>query len=113
MSEGYGAQGMVGRLRRVVMRRPGEEMAVADAAAWHYAAPIDLDEARAVHDAFADALRAWDVEVLYHDEPLPGLADSTFVFDPALVTDRGAILLSMGKAARRGEEEALGPIRFI
>ena len=108
MSEGYGAQGMVGRLRRVVMRRPGEEMAVADAAAWHYAALIDLDEARAVHDAFADALRAWDVEVLYHDEPLPGLADSTFVFDPALVTDRGAILLSMGKAARRGEEEALG-----
>ena len=108
MSEGYGAQGMVGRLRRVVMRRPGEEMAVADAAAWHYAAPIDLGEARAVHDAFADALRNWDVEVLYHDEPLPGLADSTFVFDPALVTDRGAILLSMGKAARRGEEEALG-----
>ena len=108
MSEGYGAQGMVGRLRRVVMRRPGEEMAVADAAAWHYAAPIDLGEARAVHDAFADALRNWDVAVLYHDEPLPGLADSTFVFDPALVTDRGAILLSMGKAARRGEEEALG-----
>lgn len=108
MSEGYGAQGMVGRLRRVVMRRPGEEMAAADPSAWHYAAPIDLDEARAVHDAFADALCAWDVEVLYHDEPLPGLADSTFVFDPALVTDRGAILLSMGKAARRGEELALG-----
>src|SRR5450759_4903270 len=95
MSEGYGAQGMVGRLHRVVMRRPGEEMAAADAAAWHYAAPIDLGEARAVHDAFADALRNWDVEVLYHDEPLPGLADSTFVFDPALVTDRGAILLSI------------------
>jgi dimethylargininase len=108
MSVGYGAQSMVGRLRRVVMRRPGEEMAAADPAAWHYAAPIDLDEARAAHDAFADALRAWDVEVLYHDEPLPGLADSTFVFDPALVTDRGAILLSMGKAARRGEEDALG-----
>ncbi len=30
------------------------------------------------------------------------------MFDPALVTDRGALLLSMGKAARRGEEEALG-----
>ena len=107
MSEEYGAQSMVGRLRRVVMRRPGEEMAAADSAAWHYAAPIDLDEARSVHDAFADALRAWDVEVLYHDEPLPGLADSTFVFDPALVTDRGAILLSMGKERRRGEEEPL------
>jgi dimethylargininase len=108
MSEGYGAQGMVGRLRRVVMRRPGGEMAAADPAEWHYSAPIDLDEARAVHDFFAEALRAWDVEILYHDEPLPGLADSTFVFDPALVTDRGAILLRMGKRSRRGEEEALG-----
>jgi dimethylargininase len=108
MSEGYGAQGMVGRLRRVVMRRPGGEMAAADPAEWHYSAPIDLDEARAVHDSFAEALRAWDVEILYHDEPLPGLADSTFVFDPALVTDRGAILLRMGKRSRRGEEEALG-----
>jgi len=99
---------MVGRLRRVVMRRPGPEMAAADPATWHYTAPIDIEEARRAHDEFADALRAWGVEVLYHDEPLPGLADSTFVFDPALVTDEGAILLSMGKEARRGEEEALG-----
>ena len=99
---------MVGRLRRVVMRRPGPEMAAADPAAWHYTAPIDVEEARRTHDEFANALRAWDVEVLYHDEPLPGLADSTFVFDPALVTDEGAILLSMGKESRRGEEDALG-----
>ena len=64
MTEGYGAQGMVGRLRRVVMRRPGEAMAAADPAAWHYTSAIDLVEARRAHDAFADALRAWDVEVL-------------------------------------------------
>jgi len=108
MSEGYGAQSMVGRLRRVVMRRPGEEMAAADPARWHYAAAIDLEAARAAHDAFADALRGWDVEVLYHEEPLPDHADSVFVFDPALVTDRGTILLSMGKELRRGEEEPLG-----
>lgn len=108
MGREYGAQSMVGRLRRVVMRRPGAEMAAADPAAWHYTAPIDRDEAVAAHDEFATALRAWDVEVLYHDEPLDGLADSTFVFDPALVTDAGAVLLSMGKAGRRGEEEALG-----
>ncbi len=107
MTEGYGAQGMVGRLRRVVMRRPGEAMAAADPAAWHYAGAIDLEEARRAHDAFADALRAWDVEVLYHDEPLPEHSDSVFVFDPALVTDRGALVLSMGKERRRGEEEPL------
>src|SRR5262249_16284792 len=41
--------------------------------------------------------------------------DAIFVFDPALVTDHGAIILSMGKSQRRGEEivmarrfEALG-----
>ena len=73
---------MVGRLRRVVMRRPGEAMAAADPAAWHYTSAIDVEEARRAHDAFADALRAWDVEVLYHDEPLPDHSDSVFVFDP-------------------------------
>jgi len=108
MAGSYGAQGMTGRLRRVVMRRPGEAMAAADPAAWHYAGAIDFEEARRVHDEFADALRAWDVEVLYHEEPLPEHSDSVFVFDPALVTDRGSLLLSMGKAARRGEEAPLG-----
>jgi N-dimethylarginine dimethylaminohydrolase len=107
MNEGYGAQSMTAPLRRVLMRRPGPEMAAADPATWHYTSAIDLEEARRAHDAFADALRAWDVEVLYHDEPLPEHADSVFVFDPALVTDRGTLLLSMGKELRRGEEEPL------
>lgn len=98
---------MVGRLRRVVMRRPDEAMVAADPAAWHYTDAIDLDEACRAHDAFADALRAWDVEVLYHDAPLPDHSDSVFVFDPALVTERGTLVLSMGKERRRGEEEPL------
>ena len=107
MNAGYGAQSMTAPLRRVLMRRPGPEMAAADPARWHYTSAIDLEEARNAHDAFADALRAWDVEVLYHEEPLPEHADSVFVFDPALVTDRGTLLLSMGKELRRGEEEPL------
>ena len=107
MNAGYGAQSMTAPLRRVLMRRPGPEMAAADPARWHYTSAIDLEEARGAHDAFADALRAWDVEVLYHEEPLPEHADSVFVFDPVLVTDRGTLLLSMGKELRRGEEEPL------
>ena len=108
MSRGYGAQSMVAPLRRVVMRRPGDAMAAADPGRWHYASAIDLGPARAAHDAFAGALRVWGVEVLYHEEPLPEHADSVFVFDPALVTDAGAIHLRMGKELRRGEEEPLG-----
>ena len=108
MSRTYGAQGMVGRLRRVMVRRPDEAMAAADPARWHYAAPIDLGAAREAHDVLVSALRGWDVEVLFHDEPLPDHSDAVFVFDPALVTDEGTLLLSMGKDLRRGEEEALG-----
>jgi N-dimethylarginine dimethylaminohydrolase len=99
---------MVGTLRRVLVRRPDEAMAAADPAVWHYTAAIDLAAARAAHDCLVEALRVWDVEVLYHDERLPHHADSVFVFDPVLVTDAGAVLLSMGKEARRGEEEPLG-----
>ncbi len=98
---------MVGRLRRVLVRRPDEAMAAADAAVWHYTGVIDLEQARTAHDTLADALRAWDVEVLYHDEHLPEHADSVFVFDPALVTDEGTLMLNMGKTLRRGEEAAL------
>ncbi len=46
-------------------------------------------------------------EVIYHDEPQPTHADAIFAFDPALVTDKGAIMLSMGKLQRRGEEAAM------
>ena len=107
MGQGYGAQGMVGPLRRVVMRRPGEAMAAADPAAWHYTGAIDVEEACGAHEVLAEALRAWGVEVLYHDKPLPDHSDSVFVFDPVLVTDRGTLVLSMGKERRRGEEEPL------
>ena len=39
----------------------------------------------------------------------PGNLDSVYVYDPVLVTPRGAILLRPGKAARRGEPAALAP----
>src|SRR5205807_3036267 len=45
--------------------------------------------------------------VVYHLEPQPDHADAIFTFDPALVTDHGAIILSMGKPLRQGEEAAM------
>ncbi len=71
MSREYGAQNMVGRLRKVVVRRPDEAMAAADPAAWHYTSAIDLPAAQAAHDAFMSILKDEGVELLYHDEPLP------------------------------------------
>jgi dimethylargininase len=52
-------------------------------------------------------LRQARAEVIYHDQAQPGRADAIFVFDPAIVTDRGAVLLRLGKELRQGEEEAM------
>jgi dimethylargininase len=103
----YGTQSMVDPLRRVLVKRPEECFAVTDPAAWHYTARPDLDAARREHDELAALLRASGAEVVDHPEPQPGRADAVFVFDPALVTERGAIVLRMGKDLRRGEEEAM------
>jgi len=103
----YGAQSMVGPLRRVLVKRPEADFAVADPAAWHYTGRPDLDAARREHDALTGILSACGAEVLDHPEPQPGRADAIFVFDPALVTDSGAVILRLAKALRHGEEEAM------
>lgn len=103
----YGSQSMVAPLRRVLVRRPDESFAVADPAAWHYAARPDLPAAQAEHDALVAILREHGAEVIYHEAPAPGRADAIFVHDPAIVTDAGAIILRMGKPLREGEEPAI------
>jgi dimethylargininase len=103
----YGSQSMIAPLRTVLVKRPEEAFAVEDPAAWHYTARPDLALARQEHDALASMLRQAGAEVIYHDEAQPDRADAIFAFDPALVTDRGAIILSMGKQQRRGEEAAM------
>jgi N-dimethylarginine dimethylaminohydrolase len=107
MSVPYGSQSMVEPLRRVLVKRPSHAFAVEDHLEWHYTAKPDLEEAQREHDAFAAVLENEGVEVIYHDEPQPGRADAIFTYDPAIVTNRGAIILSMGKLLRRGEEDPM------
>jgi dimethylargininase len=107
MPEPYGAQSMVEPLRRVLVKRPEEAFAAADPERWHYTSRPDLDEARREHDALVEILAGAGAEVIGHPEPQPERADAIFVFDPALVTERGAVILRMGKELRRGEEAAM------
>jgi dimethylargininase len=106
-SQHYGSQSMFAPLRRVLVRRPDAAFGGAEPAAWHYAAAPDLAAAQREHDGLVALLRRAGAEVWTHDEPLPGLADAIYVFDPAIVTDGGALILSMGKELRRGEEEPM------
>ncbi len=86
--------------------RPG--FAEADPATWHYASQPELTRALSEHQDFVRLLSDAGAEVIGHDESLNGLADAIYVHDPVLVTDRGSILMRMGKPLRRGEEAAIG-----
>jgi dimethylargininase len=103
----FGSQSMVEPLRKVLVRRPDSGFAVSDPVLWHYAGRPDLAQAQREHDGLVAILRDAGAEVLYHDESLPQLADAIFVHDPVIVTDRGAVVLRMGKALRVGEEAAI------
>ena len=104
----YGCQNMVDPLRRVLVRRPDEAFGNADPDHWHYVSRPNLPEAQREHDDLVATLRQAGCEVLYHDTPLPELADSIFTHDPVIITDEGSIILRMGKKQRRGEETAIG-----
>ena len=107
MSESFGGQNMFDPLRRVLVKRPDEVFAVEDPDRWHYAASPDLESARQEHDSLVETLRQAGAEVLFHQELQPDRADAIYVFDPILLTDHGAVVLSMGKDLRRGEEKSL------
>jgi len=114
MAVSYGSQSMSDPLRRVLVRRPDASFGGADPKRWGYQAKPNLAAAQKEHDGLVDLLKQSGVEVRYHETPQPGRADSIFVHDPAIVTDRGALILRMGKELRRGEEasmaQALGTV---
>lgn len=103
----FGGHSMVAELQSVLVRRPGQALQAADPERWHYTGRVHLPEAIKQHDQFVEILRAHGVWVVYHDQDSLELADAIFVHDPVLMTDGGAIILRMGKALRRGEEELI------
>ena len=107
MNVGFDSQSMVKPLRRVLVKRPDRAFAVQDAERWHYAGRPDLEIAQAEHDALVEILRQAGAEIIFHHEFQPDRADAIYVHDPALITSQGAVILRMGKALRRGEEDAL------
>jgi N-dimethylarginine dimethylaminohydrolase len=97
---------MTAPLRRVLVRppRPGDE-AVWRAYGWRG----EPDPARiaAEHEAFRAQLAAAGAEVVLAQTPHGPDPDAIYTYDPALVTDAGAILLRPGKEGRRGEPDAM------
>jgi N-dimethylarginine dimethylaminohydrolase len=102
-SNAYGAQSMAAPLARVIMRSAAGAMRGADAAKWHYGPTFDPVRAAQQHKAFAELVAVSGATIDWLPDSGDGLADSVFTHDPSLVTDHGAIILSMGKKLREPE----------
>jgi dimethylargininase len=102
----YGCADMTGPLRRVVVRAPSPESVAAwQAFGWH--SEPDADRIAEEHEAFRAILEDAGAEVVLAQTPVPLCPDSIYVFDPALMTPHGAVLLRPGKDGRRVEVDAI------
>lgn len=90
-------------LKRVVMRKPGDSLRQAKAEDWHYGEGFDANRAIEQFGVFADLVSASGAEIIWIEDTGDGLADAMFTHDPSLVTDKGAVILRMGKSGRMGE----------
>ena len=106
-TQSYGVRSSVAELTRVAVRRPlmGGPEVIAEYEAAHWQTP-DLEALAAQHAAFVDTLRTLGSEVV-ELEPVPGLPDAVFVYDPAFVIPSGTVAFQAAKPARRGEAEHL------
>ncbi|RWA77650.1 dimethylarginine dimethylaminohydrolase family protein [Mesorhizobium sp.] len=99
----FGSQSMAAPLRRVLMRSAANAMRDADRAAWHYGPGFNAAKAASQHAVLAELVAASGAEIEWIEDKADGLSDSVFTHDPSLMTNRGALILSMGKPLRARE----------
>jgi dimethylargininase len=103
--QGFGGQSMTGQLKRVLVRPPGTDFSRWREYGWR--AEPDARRIAEEHEGLQAALAETDAEVVIAETAADGNLDAVYVYDPAIVSDRGAILLRPGKAERRSEVEAM------
>lgn len=116
----WGCDNDVGKLRAVLMHRPGGEFDVIDRArkipetgtygdletGWYWQSDHipDLAELQAQHDGLADLLRAEGVEILYLDGVSDGRFKSVYTRDSCIAVKGGGIVTRLAPRMRHGEE---------
>ena len=91
--------------KNVIVKRPCRAMTDGITSGLYPGRP-DYELALAQHDAYIEALKkcSVDVTILPADENYP---DSCFVEDPAVLTERCAIITNPGAASRNGETASI------
>ncbi len=102
----FGGQTLVGPLRRVLVRTP-DPPALVQWREFGWLAKPNPAIAAEQHEALCELLRGAGAEVVYAGSDVGEDPDAVYVFDPVIVSDRGALLLRPGKEGRRGEPSAM------
>lgn len=101
MHSGYRVDSMTEPLRRVLMWRPCAILD-ADPAMWNYRDPVKAPQMLAQYERFVHLVEASGACIEWIEpDPLDGLADSIFTYDPTFVLPAGAVVLRPGKVKRR------------
>jgi N-dimethylarginine dimethylaminohydrolase len=101
----WGVSSEIGRLRAVLLRRPGPELeAVTDFDAMQMRSDLSPDLVREQHDALSDAYRAAGVVVHHVERGRIDKPNAMFVRDLMLMTPEGAIVTRPASTVRAGEE---------
>lgn len=97
----------VGKLRAVLMRRPGKEIenvTESNFKDFRWKAPMNVDLARAEQDHLTDIYKQHGVKVHYVNEQREDRPNALYMRDLVFMTPEGAIVCRPGISARRGEE---------
>jgi N-dimethylarginine dimethylaminohydrolase len=118
----WGLDNDVGRIRSILVHRPGPEMGIVDPAmripeigsygdpekGWYFQSdtPPDVAKMQAQHDGMVAALQAEGIEVFHAEGVDDTRLKSCYTRDPLIMVKGGAIICRMGARIRRGEELA-------
>lgn len=104
----WGVSSEIGRLRAVLLRRPGPELdAVTDFDDMQMRSDLVPDMVRTQHDALAAAYRAHGVAVHHVEQGRIDKPNAMFVRDLMLMTPEGAIVTRPASTVRAGEERLI------
>ncbi len=119
----WGANSEVGRLRAVLMRRPGRELEQITADGWDAALqalvdpeagwywesdqPPDLTLVQEQYDGLLETLAAEGVDVHLADPVGAGYSKAMYTRDPLVMLPGGAVVGRLGPRMRRGEEQSM------
>jgi hypothetical protein len=115
----WGCTSDVGRLRVVLMHRPGDELHVVQnkpmpeiggfgdpEKGWYWMGRTlpDLPAMQAAHDALAALLKSEGVEIVYVGDAAPGRMKQIYTRDSVIGVKGGAVVARLARRVRRGEE---------